>query len=150
MLLSPEKASWLEITKEQIICFLPMPPQSNNMYGGAWSGRRFPSKELTGFKGAIEILRMQLRLTAHEKAILNTFVGTPIKLERQFHFHKASVFTKAGTIKRMDVSNRIKACDDALGVLFGIDDCFVFFGSEEKCVSKTKDDFVRLKLQHFG
>jgi len=140
----------LELTKERIIIKLPMPPQSNNMYVGARLGRRFPSKQLTAFKSQIQLIKLGMKLDEDQKGFKTQFINIPIKLHRKFYFHYSSVFTKKNTVKRMDVSNRIKACDDALEVLFGIDDAYVFFASEEKCISTTDEAFVMLVIERYN
>lgn len=134
------------LDQTKIVAFLPMPPQSNHLYGGLDVKRRYPMPKLVAFKKQIETMSLVLRSNLKARFDLQTYQGVPIKLERRFYFHRSSVFSKAGTVKRMDVSNRIKACDDALEILFGIDDSYVFFGSEEKCISQTPEEFVRLEI----
>ena len=134
------------VEQSKIVAYLPMPPQSNHMYGGAHNGRRYPMPKLTAFKRRIEAMALVLRSNLKARLDLEGFRKVPIRLERKFYFLKSNVFSKAGAVKRMDVSNRIKACDDALDTLFGIDDSYVFFASEEKCISQSLEEFVRLEI----
>lgn len=44
------------------------------------------------------------------------------EIETLFVFHKSRLYTKDGRIKKLDTSNRIKPCHDAISMVLGLDD----------------------------
>ena len=58
-----------------------------------------------------------------------------IKIDRYFGFFESTIVAKShGGPKRLDITNRIKAFDDALCDMLAIDDKYIWKGTEEKCV----------------
>lgn len=111
------------------------PPQSNNCYSQSRTGRRFPTKELIEFKSAVAALELWHNdFVTSARQVIKGWIsnGSVLKVERVFFFPKKRVFSKAGKIMRCDLTNRIKATDDAVGDLLGFDDSYIFHSVEEK------------------
>jgi len=137
----------------------PMPPQSNHLYEG--TKRRYASATLMDYRRAVRDWAMvnlrELHLgTARVGKWLNS--GSFLRADRFFFFSHGRVFSKTkNLVQVLDASNRIKAVDDAVCGLFGIDDKNIFSGSEEKfqltgemeysairlssCAARTLEDF---------
>lgn len=110
---------------------LPLPPSSNNIYFSS-GRRRFSSEALLAFKDAMRSYGLMNH--AYLRAIREELAKAPapIWFDRVFRFERSRLWTKSGKPKKLDVSNRIKALDDCLADLLGIDDLWIFGGSEEK------------------
>ncbi len=125
-----------------VISGLPMPPTSNNSYcTNRRTGQRFPSKDLKEFKQAMKDWCAENRKTVLDvRAIMVApflFEQAYLRVDRYFGFPPGRIFSKANLPKRMDVSNRIKAMDDALSEeILGLDDSWFFSGSEHKAISQ--------------
>jgi len=55
--------------------------------------------------------------------------GHVIKVDRLYYFKPHKIVTKEGKPRKIDISNRIKALDDTLSQLIGIDDSYFTTGS---------------------
>jgi Holliday junction resolvase RusA-like endonuclease len=103
---------------------IPMPPTSNKMYSMWRRGSKtyhVPSPELKAFQG-----KMLSYPIAQEKIDwLQTLKG-PLSIECFFFFKRERLYTKKEAIKKLDVSNRIKALHDCLCRRLGIDDSLFF------------------------
>lgn len=158
----------IEIHKDFIsIHNFPMPPTVNKSYASAivktapkndWASymknqgkpgrggfvqRRFASKDLKNFKELVYSWALEPKLagtlaTARKLLALHIARGDVLEVQRYFFFHQSSIITKKNEPKVNDVSNRIKALDDAVVELILIDDKYIFTGSETKLV--TPDD----------
>jgi hypothetical protein len=117
-----------------IVKNFPMPPGSNHLYKTCAVGNRIfraPSRKHKDYKKSVklwalenpDIIRMMKAKVKDWKAL---------QIERYFMFHYKTIYCKDGRIKKMDVSNRIKALDDSLLGLMGLDDSQIFRGFEEK------------------
>lgn len=119
---------------------LPMPPSSNNQYVLARRGGKtfhVCSKELNAFKAEMEkyplaYLPEFLRQKTYVRDWLKN--GFALEVRAVFFFYKRRLFTKAGTPKKLDVSNRLKACHDQLAKILEIDDCTFFRVYAEKAI----------------
>lgn len=134
-----------------VLSGLPMPPSSNNAYAtNRKTGCRFPSQELKAFKKAIEDWRAARPILLRDaRAALVSMRPTDqkvLRVDRFFGFPHQRVFTLAGLPKRMDVSNRIKAIDDVVADMLGIDDSWFFGGTEIKCISDEPSVTLVLRL----
>jgi hypothetical protein len=70
-----------------------------------------------------------------------------LEVNRLFFFNYGQVITKDGRPKKHDVSNRIKAFDDNLSKIIGIDDRFFWFGKEGKLpVSNEAHEFTIVQI----
>lgn len=97
---------------------LPMPPSTNHMYITLRNGMKFPSPELKAFQAEMETRRKGYP-DQNERFPSQ---GEPLSLELQFFLNAGRLLKKDGTTKRWDVSNRIKAMEDAVAKLIGVDD----------------------------
>lgn len=105
-----------------------MPPSENQLYAGKF--RRFSTKVHKDFKSTVESWA-NMNQIAQARAIAAKY--ETFRVERHFHWPKTKIRTKSGKIRVFDVANRIKAVDDAVFKLLGIDDCRIFEGTEKKC-----------------
>lgn len=111
---------------------LPVPPSSNNQYltirrGG--SIRHVASRELIQFKKAMKDYNLRSwTQNGERRAQIKKWLemGCVLEITTTHFFHYSSLFTKRGTPKRMDVSNRIKAIHDELAEMLGFDDSLFF------------------------
>ena len=113
---------------------IPMPPSSNNQYVVA-RNRLVPSSDLRNYKKRMEIYGITLQRSLKEDANdLAGFVedGKVLHIDRRFYFPRSRLFTKQDKPKKIDVSNRIKAVDDAISKLIGIDDKLFFSATTKK------------------
>lgn len=128
---------------------IPMPPQSNHMYATSRRGHRFASKDLCGFKEAINAImflkREDLEDVRRKLQNLLTY-NSSLKIERFYYFLYERIYTKDGRPKKMDVSNRIKALDDGISTMIGVDDSWFFQGSEYKIASPKRHEYVDVVL----
>jgi len=121
---------------------LPIPPSSNNQYALVRRGHKtfhVPSKKLTQFQAKMQAYpytNPDLYLI-HKQAIHQWLKeGYPLEIRCLFFFRRDRIFTKKNTVKRLDVSNRIKALHDCLCKLLEIDDSLFFRVTAEKVVSE--------------
>lgn len=115
---------------------LPMPPTSNSQYTIA-RGRFIPAKGLKQYKAAMMAWAFkEAANTRVDRRIISEWLGQGLALECRavFFFYRKNLFTKKQMPKRIDVSNRIKACHDEVAKILGIDDSLFFKISAEKAV----------------
>ena len=125
---------------------IPMPPSVNAIYKSIVVGKkliRCKSKVYYEYDKIIKDWTHEnfddLKSVKDQiKTLINT--GSVLSIDRYFCFHKESLFTKMDTIKRLDVTNRIKVLDDTVMRLFEIDDKYIWFGYEEKVILSPSDD----------
>lgn len=119
---------------------LPLPPSHNNMYSTIFQrGKpiRIPSVELKMFNQAMD--RWALCRSDELSRALRFFrecaaIGLKFKIDRFFFFEYSRIISKEGNVKIMDASNRVKALDDGVSKIIGVDDKLFFRGSEEKAI----------------
>lgn len=104
----------------------PIPPTSNKLYS-SFRGRLIKSKDGREFDKAVDFWaylnkRSIERQKPHLEAIINN--GGYLKVTCDFIFHKNRVFTKKGTLRKLDASNRVKQVHDNLAKIIGIDDTY--------------------------
>jgi len=132
---------------------LPMSPQSNNMYATLPDRRRIPSKELKLYQRMMQewALKNQfIAQTARKRCqeIVNS--GNFLFVEAHFFFKKEKVFTKVGGVKKMDVSNRIKAMHDCVSEIIGVDDCYFWSVSAQKNILEFNEpERVTVTIREF-
>lgn len=123
--------------KSVLFVDLPIPPSSNSQYKLArWGGKthHVASQALKTFK----IVMRQYPYTCNEflesKHKIQHWVnqGELLQIHCSFFLYKKRIFTQAGTVKKMDVSNRIKALHDCISELLEIDDSIYFRVVAEK------------------
>ncbi len=127
----------------------PMPPSANSLYKNIASGRAKTEKYLQ-YEQQVKIwtYKYGYQLTTARLYIQDRNPGEVFHLERTFYFHQESILTKKMTPKKNDTSNRIKALDDVLGQLLGIDDSHFWDGEFKKRVSKHPafGEYVDIKI----
>ncbi len=124
---------------------LPMPPSVNACYENAGK-RRIKSPKLLAFHAemrawALPIVRELRRING----IIVASTNKKLVFDFVFYFGPGKIYTKSGQIKQLDVSNRIKAIEDVLCGMIGIDDRLVFKVMAEKRESNM--DRVSLEIR---
>jgi len=120
-----------------------MSPQSNNMYVSVYrqgKSKRVSSPGLIKFKKYCERWHLINRKTigkASEFFKARIEEGHKIHFNREFLFNTKSLYRLDGNPKRMDLTNRIKAIDDAVCNMLDIDDKFIWQGKERKVEIKN-------------
>lgn len=126
---------------------LPMPPSSNNQY--IQRGRfRVPSLELREFKAEFERVAREREIAFSKAAKLIAEWGA-LEVHCVFYFPFEKLFTKKSTVKRLDVSNRIKAIHDCLSDAIKRDDADFFLISAEKRVTE-EEAYVDVTISPYG
>ena len=125
----------------------------NRLYPTGKNGRRYKDKRHPFFGAVTDYWKMnrlaikgiQIRI---EKMIES---GCVFEVQRYFCFNYGSLYTKKKTVKRMDVTNRIKAFDDeVISGLIGLDDQYIWKGTEEKIeVVDDGPEFVHVSIRPF-
>jgi hypothetical protein len=120
---------------------MPMPPRLNDCYGTKKNGGRYPTKALDNYYKAMGDWRKEnLRLVNTARGGLVARLASHQKLlrvDRYFAFPRPELFTLAGKPQTMDVTNRIKAFDDALAAeVLGLDDAWFWSGVSEKVLAE--------------
>jgi hypothetical protein len=123
---------------------LPMPPSLNNSYINVRGVGRVASKELINYKTA-------LRVWGFDKQDVSYYLAKQlrdqlIRIDLKFFFARKRVITKLNTVKKNDVSNRIKAIEDGLCSIFDTDDKYVFSITAEKMISPDDNEFVNAEI----
>jgi Holliday junction resolvase RusA-like endonuclease len=111
----------------------PMPPSVNNLYI-SMGRRRVKAPSYRAFER--QVLQWMM-LHAQELDLarkLSTMTGPQrfIHIDAVFFMHRSRILCKDGRPKKNDTANRIKALDDALAQILGIDDCYFWSGSYDK------------------
>jgi hypothetical protein len=126
---------------------LPLPPSINGLYTSA-RGRLIKSSE-----GRIYDQKMQVYKLRNFKLIdeiTNEFKDCCLKVDRYFVLHKKRVFCKNGDIKKIDPTNFIKAQDDCLSKIIGIDDRYFKSGvCELMTCEHEKDEQAIVYIEKF-
>lgn len=115
----------------------PVPPTTNNLYISVGK-RRVPSKQLRIYKQQVHTWYLENLSEAKEAALYLKGKG-PLALHLVWFAPKVRFYTKDGSIRRLDASNRIKACEDAISEILGINDCIFFKTGIEKKVDDRKE-----------
>ena len=133
----------------------PMPPQSNNLFANSYKGGRRRSREYNIYRGLVaqwEFLNRQKIIRCIET--LKVWAREPLALIRvhtYFGFEESKILTKphkitgARKLKKLDASNRIKACHDTLSEIIGIDDLRFSCGEVDKCLSDKNEVLIVLE-----
>lgn len=123
---------------------LPMPPSENHAYATIkikGSLRRIKSKELRVFEAFIEFYRSKHADLINEA---KKFIEQHPKLSitTEFYFEESRLFCIDGRIKKLDASNRVKAANDSIAKMLGIDDSRFFESIAIKTISCGKEHMV--------
>jgi Holliday junction resolvase RusA-like endonuclease len=142
--------------QQQVIIFddVPMPPSLNNAYPTV--------KTRTGFRRVKGPGLIQYRRDMMDYYLVNKrqFITTKqfvqewlskewhfIQMDIAFAFAQDQLLTKQLKPKRMDLSNRIKAVEDMICELLGIDDSLVWGGFYEKALADSGKSHCLIILQ---
>jgi len=119
----------------------PMCPSVNALYGNnphAKGKGRYKTKAYTTFENDAWIWSLkhapQVRMARQICQSLGP--GRFLLVHMDFFFEQGKILTKIGTPKKLDTSNRIKATEDALAKILGIDDSWFWNGQQTKNISK--------------
>lgn len=121
-------ASSLELS----VLNLPMSPSSNSQYALIRRGTKtffVSSSELQTYKRHMAAYKRQnlAHVNAVQKQMQGWLVGgMKLGIKTVFHFERSRLFTQKETIKKLDVSNRIKAVHDCFCTMVKIDDSNFF------------------------
>ncbi|MFI5405196.1 MAG: RusA family crossover junction endodeoxyribonuclease [Nitrososphaerales archaeon] len=113
---------------------IPIPPSVNHMYRTLPNYRRCKTKYLLDFEKDFE-LWVLLNKEAINTARKEIKDSKYLKLDLRFYLKRPTLFCLNNTVKKMDISNRIKAVEDAVSNLLGIDDSLFFQVSASKEVA---------------
>lgn len=152
--LVPEWIADYPVTLEHVLLKnLPMPPSSNNLYATIMiKGRpvRVKSKGLRMFEKEMAEWAMTHResLNLAKEFAKKLQKGQVIEVHKKFIFNRSSIITLKNKPKKNDTSNRIKAIEDTLAKLIGIDDSYFWSGSYDKVGStlEIQREFVDITL----
>jgi hypothetical protein len=126
----------------------PMPPSINVAYANSIRGGRHKTQTMIQFERRVKEWAMKCGPSLQSARIrLSTMPKThAIWIDRRFFFHYDSIITKSKRPRRNDTSNRIKALDDAISQILGIDDSIFWGGSESKEPTKIGLEYVDIVL----
>lgn len=134
---------------------LEMPPSSNNQYILVRRGGKtfhVPSAKLKAYQNTMNSYPYRMKSFPSDQKRISEWIQLGYKLEVNalFLFHRKSLFTVDGRVKKMDVSNRLKALHDSLAKLIGVDDSTFFRVSAEKSeIDAEKPESVIVKIKPF-
>lgn len=129
-----------------------VPPSVNGSYATNFkTKRRFPSKELLAFKKLFNSASIHI-FDGPTKTSLKDFLqeikSKKLCLIVQVYFKKERLYTKDGRIKKLDISNRLKSCEDCICKAIGIDDSQIFRIVAEKIPTDTEEQTVISLMRH--
>ena len=135
------------------ITYPMLPPSLNSSYATNFkTGKRFPSKELTFIKkNFVKLAKFEVygQNTIYP---LNEFCkeieGKKLCLVIILNMRHDQLYTKKGTIKKFDCSNRIKAIEDCICKFLEIDDSVIFRVAVEKRLTTTEINTVCSLMVH--
>lgn len=101
---------------------IPFPPSVNAAYAySRFKDRLVRSKAHCAYDREFAVWRATHRQLLREAG--NALRGQRLRLDLAFY---CSTDTKSGTVRKLDLSNRIKLVEDQLARALGIDDSYVF------------------------
>ena len=121
----------------------PMSPSSNSLYA-SFRGRLIKSNE-----GRLYVKRVQAWAAPHQKTVLKLreiLKDKTLRVDYSFFFPRSKLITKKNTIKKTDFTNYIKAAQDALSDLIGVDDSHFISGYFEKRISGNDESYVEITI----
>lgn len=114
---------------------LPIPVSTNQLYKNRIGGRCKTDKYK---EYEIEFSNWALFFRKQVKEAMDTLIKDDyceLSLKLTYYIPRSRLYTRAGSIKRYDLSNRVKAIEDKLFAVLGWDDSCVFKLVLEKVVS---------------
>lgn len=143
---SQQRMGWL------IFDSFPLPPTSNNIHATIMVGgqlRRINSKEYQAFLKDAKIwaARNNDRLNVLKKLCMDAIAKDKmISIDAYFCFTHEQLWTQKNKPKKIDGSNRIKPCHDALAMILGIDDCMFWRGTFEKIEAQYAKTILHFQI----
>lgn len=127
---------------------LPLSPSENKIYRNVFKVGRVKSRDFKDYESQFECwtLKNRERLKQAQSQL------TPhlhLSLQLDFYFISQSLYTQKGTIKRMDVTNRLKILIDLLSKALQIDDSQFFRVECSKRMAERQYVNATLKLFKF-
>lgn len=130
-----------------LLVFPFVPPSANAIYVGG-RARRFLSSKGRAFKTEVRAQSVE-QLVTQDLSWIN--LETRIHVSYEFTFLAQELFSKGwpkeakNPHKKLDVSNRIKAMEDAIFAALGVDDSQVFSFSATKIAGPTHRTAIRIQ-----
>ena len=129
----------------------PMPPSNNELYANnARTGGRMKSMKYKAYEEEVKYWTYKngYQLQSARMIIQKMLPNEVFHVERFFYHKSWRIITKAGKPVKNDTSNRIKALDDTLSQLLGIDDSYFWSGTYTKDSSPhiSLGEYVDLKF----
>lgn len=121
----------------------PMSPSSNKMYASV-NGRLIKSKEARNYEGTA--LQWKWSHLQKIKTFQDNYVNSTIQVDTYFVFRKDRFFTKKGTVRKLDFTNRIKAAHDMLATILNVDDSQFMCGFFGKKYTDGPHDFIEYHI----
>lgn len=127
---------------------IPIPPSSNNQYKSFMRNGRVihvKAPELVQYKLAFAAwakanapaIKAAGEILAHHRLSVSAF----------FFLKHHRIFTKTGSVKRLDVSNRLKALHDCIAEAIGIDDAQFFeIAARKVAISNDREESVTVSM----
>jgi Holliday junction resolvase RusA-like endonuclease len=132
-----------------------LPVSLNSSYATNFkTGRRFKSKKLSDFKkdftqnASVNVWSREFETKATILNFVKEIQEKPLVLTIQMYMLKDKLYTKKGTIKKMDVDNKIKCVQDAVCKMLGIDDSQIFRVVAEKRITKSNEKTIINLMVH--
>lgn len=119
----------------------PLPPSLNNCYINLPRGGRAASSGLKAYKVDFALWAIKFK-----RAIRDVDLSGVIKIEYRMWLPRSAIYTKKNTVKRWDISNRIKPMEDCLATALEIDDSRVFEITISKNINPTNQTFVDIYI----
>jgi Holliday junction resolvase RusA-like endonuclease len=141
------------IIQSVILKDMPIPPSANALWTPIKKGKMVRSAQYNVYERMVIHWANFNQTSLNMARILTTKLqpGQAIHIERTYYFPREQVLTKEtkktkSRPKRNDTSNRIKAADDAISALIGIDDCYFWDGTHKKVAIDSEIGFMDVTL----
>ena len=134
---------------------IPMPPSSNKAYKSFVAGGRIRhvcAPDLVAFKRDFSVYCLANHASfAWARQELAGVPGVELRIDCVFYFKREQLYTLKGKLKKLDVSNRLKALHDCLAEALGVDDsCFMHITAQKRVNdSRLPHCAVSVSLDHF-
>jgi hypothetical protein len=145
------------MTKKWSLHHLPVPPSVNALYrdrftNGVRSAGRAKTKDYVDYENEVMGWRLENLSEANRvrAMIQGLHENQALKVGYAFHFPSEQILTKAGSPKKNDISNRIKALDDSVCKhVLGCDDSLFWecSGIQKFANPTLTDSFVEMTFE---
>lgn len=113
----------------------PMPPSANGLYSNnSRTGGRHKSEKYSAYEDEVRLwmYKNNHQLDIARRMLQDLGHGEVLLVDRTYFFKAYRIISKAGKPLRNDTTNRIKALDDVLALILGIDDSYFWDGDHKK------------------